>query len=105
MTPPSRIRPADNGIRPATAASRVDFPEPFGPSTASTSPGAAVTGGPQGEAATGHLGVGDEAHLRPGHWAVPPRSHLSRSVTSTTTETSSSTRLSRMAASGSVSSA
>ena len=69
--------------------------------------------GPQGEPAAGHAGVDDQPvgarQRRPvrcgrrAHPSAPPRSQRSRSVTSTTTDTSSSTRLSRMAASGSVS--
>ena len=55
------MRPAVTGVSPATRASRVDLPAPFGPSTPSTSPGAAVRLTAQGEAAAADLGVDDEA--------------------------------------------
>ena len=61
---------------------------------------------PQRELATDHFDVDVQPLPDPKrHWVEPPRSHLSRIVTSTVTDTSSSTRLSTMAASGSVSSA
>ena len=63
----------------------------------------------QGEVPAGHLRVDDEPLPDPErlrrHGVEPPRSHLSRSVTSTVMDTTRSTRLSTIAASGSVSSA
>ena len=67
---------------------------------------------PEREAAPADLGVHDQPRAQPRaqpgasrvhHPAEPPRSHRSRSETSTTMLTSSSTRLSAMAVSGSVS--
>jgi hypothetical protein len=41
VLPPRRTRPPLTGTRPATALTSVDLPAPFGPSTATISPGLA----------------------------------------------------------------
>ena len=100
------MRPAETGVRPATALSRVDFPAPFGPEHAEDLTGCRGEADGEGETTAPDLGIDDEAvaaHVR--HRGEPPRSQRSRRETSTTMETSSSTRLSAIAASGSFSSA
>ncbi len=79
------------GTRPATAPSSEVLPAPFGPITASTSPGSAVSGHRD---PAGHRDV----DLQAAH-VVPTPSQRSRSANRTPTDTSSITRLSASAAS------
>ena len=93
--------PDASGSRPAIAATSVDFPAPFGPTSASGRPGIASNVRRHRERAALDRRVDRErrAHAR------TPGSQRSRSASSTTTDTTSSTSASAIAASGSVCSA
>ena len=99
--------------QPGQRAEQGGLPGPVRPEHAEHLAGRRGEGGPEGEGAAPDLGVDDEPAAavvrsgagRLGHGATPPRSQRSRRETSTMTETSSRTRLSAIAASGSFSSA
>ena len=85
--------------RPARQRSIVDLPAPFGPSTATVSPGS-VGGGRRRGASVPQAARRTRAVERHPRRRVRHRSQRSRSTTSTPNETATSSRLSTIASSG-----
>ena len=104
--PRQRDAPGGDGGQARHRAEQCGLPGPVRPQQAEDLAAGGGEADREGETAAADLGVEDEAIAAPmRHESEPPRSQWSRRETSTMMETSSSTRLSAIAASGSVSSA
>ena len=90
--PSSTTRPPVSGSRPIRARRVVDFPEPFGPSRASTSPDATVN-------AVSRLSLDSRSWMSASSMAVSPPPAIRRLKIMTTRLTTTSTRLSAIASS------
>src|SRR5262249_41660402 len=104
--PGERDAPGGNRHQPRHCGEQGGLPGPVRPQHTEDLTGCRGQADREHETAPPDLGIDDQAVAAPvPHDTEPPRSQRSRRETSTITETSSSTRLSAIAASGSVSSA